>query len=132
MELTQTLLQVQRKTKAGKGSAFVSIRVSKETRKRILQDLAKLEGNREFGGRVKASDYVLMAVGKMEPVDLLALAEKAMSGMDRLKREHKEYVAKHGPTPFGDFAWKLASGATPSGSTAAESPAAQKEGGGDA
>ncbi len=84
METTQVQTQMQRKPKAEKGSGFVTIRVSKETRKRILQDLAKLEAKREFGKRVKAADYVGVAVSKMGQADLSTLAEEAMSGMDRL------------------------------------------------
>lgn len=105
--------QVERKTKSNnKSASYATLRVKKATRKRVMEDLAKAN-RKDFGRRVRADEYILLAISRITPADILALQNASMSHADRFERDHRDYVAKHGPISKDDYLGRRLSGEIP-------------------
>lgn len=94
---------------APKPSKYATLRVRKETRRRVLQEVTRCN-KKDFGGKVKADDVVARAMSKFTAEDVKDLQEGSLSNIDLLDREHREYVAKNGPISRNDFIGKILSG----------------------
>jgi len=94
---------VEKKPKpAPKNSTSAQIRVKKETRKRMLQDLARAN-KKDYGRPVRSDDYVALAFSKITSEDIRSLQDASLSNADRLDRDYREYVSKHGPTTKDEY-----------------------------
>jgi hypothetical protein len=87
--------QNDKKTKSNKPAAHGAIRVRKETRKRVLAELAKVN-KKDFGKKVHMDELIVLAVSRITPEDVLSLQEQSLSHADRLERDYRAYVAENG------------------------------------
>lgn len=103
-------VQAEKKTKSNsKSSSYGTLRVKRATRKRIADDLAKAN-RKDFGRRVKADEYILLAISRITSEDILNLQNESMSHADRLERDYRDYVAKNGPVSKDEYLGKRLSG----------------------
>lgn len=89
------------KTKAPNVST-VGLRVKRETKRRVMQDLAKIN-KKDFGKRIKADDLIGLALGLVQEQHLNQLQESSLSNSDRLTLQHRAYVRQHGNITKDDF-----------------------------
>lgn len=102
--------QVERKTKPGnKSASYATLRVKRTTRKRVMEEVAKAN-RKDWGKRVKADELVLLAISRITDSDITTIQEASMSHADRLERDYREHVAKHGPLSKDDYLGKRLSG----------------------
>ncbi len=94
---------------SSKSDPFTSLRVRKETRKKVLQDLARIN-KKDFGKHVRSDEYIALAISRITASDIVALQETSLSNADRLARDHREYIAKHGPISRDEYLGKRLSG----------------------
>jgi hypothetical protein len=103
-------VQAEKKQKANsKSSSYGTLRVKRLTRKRIAEDLAKAN-RKDFGRRVKADEYILLAVSRITPEDIINLQNASMSHADRLERDYRAYIAKNGPMSKDEYLGKRLGG----------------------
>jgi hypothetical protein len=101
---------VEKKTKSSsKQSPYAQIRVKKETRKKVLQDLTRIN-KKDFGRNIRADEYIALAISRITPGDITALQESSLSNADRLAKDYREHVAKHGPITKDEYLGKRLSG----------------------
>ncbi len=98
-----------KKSKAAKPSAHGAVRVHKETRKRVIVDLARIN-KKDFGKTVHADDYMALAVSLITPEHLTRLQEQSLSNSDRFERDYKAHVAKNGHITKDAYLGKRLSG----------------------
>lgn len=108
----ENVIQEKKQKAAAKTSPFCSVRVKKETRKRLLSELAKAN-KKDFGRRVHADELLSLALGLLTAEHVRKLQEESLSSMDRLEREYRAYVAKHGPLSKDVYLGKRLSGEIP-------------------
>ena len=85
------------------------IRVKRETRKKILQELVKAN-KKDFGRNLRADELIALAVTLLQPEHIRQLQEGTLSNGDRLERQFKGFVAKHGTMSKDAFLGKLLAG----------------------
>ena len=88
------IAELRSKSKAKVSTA--GIRVRHETKKRVLQEVAKAN-KKDFGKRVRVEDLVALAIGLLEPKHVAELQEKSLSHADRLEQQYRAYNLKNGP-----------------------------------
>jgi hypothetical protein len=98
METTNALKPV----KQAKKSSSSAIRVSNETRKRLLTELAKINKKAQ-GKRVKLDALLGVLLPKLNAKDVADLQEASLSGRDRLEQNFKAYCAKFGAITMDEF-----------------------------
>lgn len=99
-------------TKKPKPVKTDSLRVRKETKKKILSDLLSLN-KKDFGRKLTADDYVQLAISLLTPDLLQKLKEKTLSNKDRLELKYQEYCSQNGKVTKDEFLGVLLSiGAT--------------------
>ena len=105
--------QVEKKTKSSsKSASYATLRVKKVTRKRVMEDLAKAN-RKDFGRRVRADEYILLAISRITPDDILSLQNASMSHADRFERDYREHIAKHGSITKDEYLGKRLNGEIP-------------------
>lgn len=103
----------EKKTKqVAKTSGYATLRVKKDTRRKAVQAVEKLN-TKDYGARVKVSDYVAFALSLVTSDHHALLQEATLSHEDRLKREHKAYIAEHGMISRDEYLGKRLSGEIP-------------------
>ena len=97
---TETVQSVQpsKKTKLKTDS----LRVRRETKKKILTDLAALN-RKDFGRAITADDYVALAISLLRPEHTDQLKERSLSTKDRMEKKYQEYCAAHGKVSKDEF-----------------------------
>lgn len=103
----------EKKPKAKTKITTVPVRVKVETRKRILSELAKIN-KKDFGRKAKVEDYLSLAISLIGPEHFKKLQEATLSNQDRLEREYRTYIAKHGAISKDDYLGKRLRGEIPS------------------
>lgn len=101
--------QSKKETKTAKPSAHGAIRVRKDTRKRVLAELARIN-KKDFGRKVRPDEFIALAVSLVTPEHIIKLQESSLSNADRLDRDYKAFVAKNGPMPKDEYLGKRLSG----------------------
>jgi hypothetical protein len=86
-------LATQTKTKSN--STMTTLRISKETKKRLQSELAKAN-KKDFGKRITADAILLAAVSNLTPDDITKLQDASLSNADRLEMRFKSF-AKSNP-----------------------------------
>ncbi len=79
-----------------------NVRVRRETKKKILTDLAQLN-KKDFGRKLTVDDYVQLAISLIRPELLEQLKEQSLSNRDRMELKYKEYCSKHGKISKDEF-----------------------------
>ncbi len=93
---------VQKPQKAAKKNTSSAIRVSNETRKRLLAELAKIN-KKAHGKRVKLDALLACLIPKLTAKDVADLQEASLSGRDRLEQNFRAYCAKFGSVTMDEF-----------------------------
>jgi hypothetical protein len=102
----------QKPAKQAKKSSSSAIRVSNETRKRLLSELAKINRKAQ-GKRVKIDALLGVLLPKLTAKDVLELQEASLSGRDRLEQNFKAYCAKFGAISMDEFLAIISAQAVP-------------------
>lgn len=105
MEINST----EKKSKSVKSSAHASIRVRRDTRKRVLTDLARIN-KKDFGKNVRADEFIALAVSLVTSEHIVKLQEGSLSNSDRFERDYRNYVAQHGHISKDEYLGKRLSG----------------------
>jgi len=79
-----------------------SLRVRKETKKRILGELANLN-KKEFGRPVTPDQYVQLAISLLRPEHLERLREQSLTARDRFEQKYREHCEKNGKVSKDEF-----------------------------
>ncbi|MBS1983574.1 MAG: hypothetical protein JST16_05320 [Bdellovibrionales bacterium] len=108
----ETPVQAKQSKAPSRPSPYCTVRVKKETRKRILSELAKAN-KKDFGRRVHADEILSVALTLLTPDHIKKLQEESLSAMDRLERDYRTHVAKHGPMSKDVYLGKRLSGEIP-------------------
>lgn len=103
----------EKKQKAPKPSSHAALRVRKETRKRVLSELAKIN-KKDFGRRIRADEFLTLAISLVTSADIAKLQEGSLSNADRFERDLKAYITKNGPISKDDYLGKRLTGEIPS------------------
>jgi len=89
---------------------IVSLRVKRETKKRIQAELAKVN-KKDFGKKVRCDELIGTALSLLTDQHLKVLQDGSMTNADRLEIHYRDYVKKHGATTKDEFLGKVLSGA---------------------
>lgn len=84
--------QAAKKAKSGKHSVYISIRIRRETRKRLLTELAKAN-KKDFGKKVRMDEYIALALSLIKPEHIESLQESSLTHADRFERDYRTYIA---------------------------------------
>lgn len=87
---------------AGKKSNSTAIRVSIETRKRLLSELSKIN-KKQFGKRVKLDALLLKLLPKLSSQDVSELQEASLTGRDRMEQSYRAHCSKFGQITMDDY-----------------------------
>jgi hypothetical protein len=87
---------------SGKKSVSAAIRISIETRKRMVLELAKIN-KKPHGKRVKVDALIVKLLTKISPQDVTDLQEASLSGRDRMEQNYRAYCAKFGAITMDQF-----------------------------
>ena len=79
-----------------------NVRVRRETKKKILADLAALN-KKDFGRKVTVDDYVQLAISLIKPEYLQRLKDQSLSNRDRMELKYKEYCTANGKISKDEF-----------------------------
>lgn len=85
------------------------IRVKRETRRKILLELAKAN-KKDYGRKLRAEDLIAFAITLLQPDHIKQLQESTLSNADRLDQQFKDYITKHGTLSKDAFIGKLLAG----------------------
>lgn len=104
----------EKKGKPGtKKAVYAAIRVRKELKRQIEAGLEKLN-KKDFGRRIRAEDYLGLALTLITDRHVAELQEASLSNTDRLERDYRDYAAQHGPISRDEYLGKRLSGEIPS------------------
>lgn len=106
--MEQAKAEKSNKSKAANVST-VGLRVKRETKRRVMQELAKIN-KKDFGKRIKADELIVLALGLVQDHHLTKLQESSLSNTDRLQLQHRAYIRQHGNISKDEFIGKLLSG----------------------
>lgn len=106
--MEQAKVEKSNKPKAVPAST-VGLRVKRETKRRVMQELAKIN-KKDFGKRVKADDLITLALSLVEARHVTALQQSSLSNGDRVEMLYREHVKKHGAISKDEFLGKILSG----------------------
>ena len=95
-----------------KKSTTSAVRVSHETRKRLLSELAKIN-KKPHGKRVKVDALIARLLVKISSKDVSELQEASLSGRDRLEQNYRAYCAKFGQVTMDQFLALISDQAVP-------------------
>lgn len=87
----------------------VPVRVKRETKKRLLTELAKVN-KKTFGKKVHLDDLVALLLGLLTEQHVMQLQETSLSNADRLEIAYNAYVKAHGAITKDAFLGKLMGG----------------------
>jgi hypothetical protein len=79
-----------------------ALRVSHETRKRVMGELAKIN-KKGHGKRVKVDALIARLIAKVSAQDVTELQEASLSGRDRMEQNYRAYCAKFGSITMDQF-----------------------------
>ena len=102
----------QKPAKPAKKSSSSAIRVSNDTRKRLLTELAKINKKAQ-GKRVKIDALLACLLPKLTAKDVADLQEASLSGRDRLEQNYRAYCAKFGQLTMDEFLGVISQQAVP-------------------
>ena len=90
-----------------KKATSTAIRVSVETRKRLLSELARIN-KKQFGKNVRIDALVTCLLAKLAPEDVTKLQEASLRGRDRVEQSYRAYCTKNGHVSMDDYLARLA------------------------
>ena len=91
-----------------KKSNVAGVRVTVETRKRLLAELSKVN-KKSFGRKVRVDQLINLLLELMKPEHIQKLQDESLSNADRIEMKFREYVRKNGAISKDDFLGMLLS-----------------------
>ncbi len=85
------------------------VRVSKETRKRIISELTRLN-KKDLGRRIKVDELIALGLSLLTSEHHAQLQDATLSNADRLERRYLGYIKDHGPISKDRFLGKVLAG----------------------
>ncbi|MGE4234144.1 MAG: hypothetical protein AB7F43_12520 [Bacteriovoracia bacterium] len=101
--------ELDRKAKTARPSNRALLAVKKDTKRRVLQELAKIN-KKNFGKRVHTDELISMALGLIQPEHVIRLQEESLSNADRLEQEYQRFAKDHEDMTKDEFLGKLLRG----------------------
>lgn len=107
-------VQVEKKlkTSGSKKPSYAALRVRREIKRQIDTHLETLN-KKDFGKRVRAEDYLSLALSLVTPEHLDQLREASLTNADRLERDFRAYTTKNGPITKDEYLGKRLAGEIP-------------------
>lgn len=102
METNETTVKNMNPKKAKQKPATESLRVRRETKKRILGELATLN-KKDFGKSITPDQYVNLAISLLRPEHIQSLKEQSLSNKDRMEKRFLDYCAEHGKVSRDEY-----------------------------
>lgn len=103
-------MQIEKKGKSPqKKPIYAAIRVRKELKRQIESNLERIN-KKDFGRRVRAEDYLALALSLITPQHLEQLQENSLTNHDRLERNYRAYVSTNGPISHDEYLGKILNG----------------------
>ena len=104
-------VQVEKKPKTGgtKKPSYGALRVRRETKRQIESELEQIN-RKDLGRRVRADEYLALALSLITPKHLDQLRESSLTNADRLERDFRAYGAEHGPISRDEYLGKRLAG----------------------
>lgn len=99
----------EKKKAAPRRPSYASLRIRRETKRQIAASLDAIN-KKDFGRRVRAEDYLALALSLITPQHLEQLHEASLSNADRLERDFRAFVAEHGPISRDEYLGKRLNG----------------------
>jgi hypothetical protein len=82
--------------------ATVSLRVKRDTKRRVLAELAKVN-TKDFGKAVRTDALISLALSLLNDQHIKALRDGSMTNADRLELRYRDYVKMNGATSKDEF-----------------------------
>jgi hypothetical protein len=84
----------------------VSLRVKRETKRRILAELAKVN-KKDFGKKVRPDNLIALALSLLTDQHMKSLQEASLTNADRFEQRYRDYIKSHGVTSKDEFLGKI-------------------------
>lgn len=112
-------VQVEKKTKVigSKKPSYGALRVRREIKRQIESELEQVN-RKDLGRKVRAEDYLALALSLITPKHLEQLQESSLTNADRLERDFRAYATEHGPISRDEYLGKRLAGELASPSAA--------------
>jgi len=88
--------------------ATVSLRVKRDTKRRVLAELAKVN-KKDFGKAVRTDALISLALSLLNDQHIKVLRDGSMTNADRLELRYRDYVKKNGATSKDEFLGRILS-----------------------
>ncbi len=95
-------VQAEKKLKVSKSTGYSSIRVKKETRRKILQELSRVN-KKNYGKKVRVAALIEHILNKLTETDIQLLQEGSLSNGDKFQRNYEKFVAQYGAIPKDEY-----------------------------
>ncbi len=106
--MEQTTQTKVNKTKQ-QNSTTVGVRLRRETKKRIQMELAKIN-KKDFGKKVRVDELLCILLPLLTDAHFKSLQDNSMTNADRLEKQYRAFIAKHGQLSKDEYIGKLLSG----------------------
>jgi hypothetical protein len=106
-------------TKSKSKPANDYIRIKRETKKKILSDLAQIN-RKDFGKSITPDQYIALAISLLTPEHLEQLKTQSMTNKDRLELKYREHCSTNGKVSMDEFIGMLLQERKPQFNTARE------------
>ncbi len=100
------------KTKSKIETTHSLIRISSETRKKLQNRIREIN-EKDFGKTVRADELISLALDLVRDEHIERLQQTSLSNFERMERDYKAYVAKHGPVSKDEYLGLLLKGSIP-------------------
>jgi hypothetical protein len=87
---------------SSKKSNTAAVRVTQETRKRLLAELSKIN-KKSFGKRVKLDALLLKLLPRLTAQDVTELQDASLTGRDRMEQAYRAHCAKFGQLTMDEY-----------------------------
>lgn len=95
-----------------KKPSYAALRIRRETKRQIECDLERIN-KKDLGRRIRAEDYLTLAVSLITPQHLETLQEASLTNADRLERDFRAYAAEHGAISRDEYLGRRLTGEIP-------------------
>jgi hypothetical protein len=99
METSETKKTVK---PVAKKSNTAAIRVTQDTRKKLLAELSKIN-KKSFGKRVKLDALLLKLLPRLTAQDVTDLQDSSLTGRDRMEQSYRAHCSKFGQITMDEY-----------------------------
>ncbi len=80
----------------------VSLRMKRETKRRVLVELAKVN-KKSFGKKVRVDELICLLLPLLTDAHIKSMQDSSMTNADRLELQYRDYIKTHGAISKDDF-----------------------------